>query len=484
LTEQKNVLDKIVKLILEDFEGFKRPFKAKSERRINKMIKRITGITACALVLQAGVALADNKAETITYAPYIGGYTFQSKQHLETGPAFGFRLGYNLTDNWAIEAVIDYVKTEPTTSKTNISMLRYGGDVLYNFMPKSNLVPYLAVGAGGTNFNGGGMSTYTKAIFNYGGGVKWFLADNFALRADVRGLNYSYGQTYTNVEYTLGMHIAVGAPKPAPAPVVVPEPVQEVAAPKAAPVVVAPAPVAPAPTCDMKAEPATLEKGKTTTLTWSSANASGCEIQPGIGPVPAAGSKVISPAANTSYTLTCNGEGGKTATSVAGVEVTEPVKEAAAAKASAVAAGSRLALKVNFDTGKSIIKKQYYKELKVVGDGLNEQKNLKGMIEGYTDNVGSAKSNMLLSQRRANAVRDYIVKNFKVDKKRLSAKGFGQTKPVADNTTAEGRAQNRRIEATFEENPDFKPDAEQAAPAKSVKKIAKKKTVKKAQTPK
>ncbi|MBV5349754.1 OmpA family protein, partial [bacterium] len=85
---------------------------------------------------------------------------------------------------------------------------------------------------------------------------------------------------------------------------------------------------------------------------------------------------------------------------------------------------------------------------------------------------------------RANAVRDYIVKNFKVDKKRLSAKGFGQTKPVADNATAEGRAQNRRIEATFEEIPNFKPDAEQATPAKSVKKIAKKKVVKKAKAKK
>ncbi|MCE1224930.1 MAG: OmpA family protein [Geobacteraceae bacterium] len=439
---------------------------------------RKTGIAAALLLIGLSQpALAENKGETVTFAPYVGGYTFQGDQHLETSPVLGFRLGYNFTENWALEGVIDYLKTEGTRTNNKAEMVRYGGDLLYNFMPKNSFVPYLAVGAGGLNFTSGGHPD-ARLVANYGGGVKWFLAENFALRADVRGLNYSMSKIYTNVEYTLGLHIAVGAPKPAPAPVVVAEPVVEAAAPKAAPVVVAPPPV-PAPTSTLSAEPATLEKGKTTTLTWSSANTSGCEIQPGIGPVPASGSKVITPAANTSYTLTCNGEGGKTTTSVAGVAVTEPViKEAAAAKASAVAAGSRLALKVNFDTGKSIIKKQYYDELKVVGDGLNEQKNLKGVIEGHTDNVGSAKSNQLLSQRRANAVRDYIVKNFKIDKKRLAAKGFGQTKPVADNATAEGRAQNRRIEATFEEIPNFKADADQQ-PAKPVKKAVKKKVAKK-----
>lgn len=440
---------------------------------------RKTGIVAALLLMGLSqAAFAENKGETVTFAPYVGGYTFQGDQHLKTSPVFGFRLGYNLTDNWAVEGVIDYLKAESTRTDNKAEMVRYGGDLLYNFMPKSSLVPYLAVGAGGLSFTSGGHPD-ARLVANYGGGAKWFVTDNVALRGDVRGLNYQYEKKWkTNVEYTLGLHIAVGAPKPAPAPVVVAEPVVEAAAPKAAPVVVTPPP-APAPTSTLSAEPATLEKGKTTTLTWSSANASGCEIQPGIGPVPASGSKVVTPAANTSYTLTCNGEGGKTTTSVAGVEVTEPVvKEAAAAKASAVAAGSRLALKVNFDTGKAIIKKQYYDELKVVGDGLNEQKNLKGVIEGHTDNVGNAKANQLLSQRRANAVRDYIVKNFKIDKKRLSAKGFGQTKPVADNATAEGRAQNRRIEATFEEIPNFKADADQQ-PAKPVKKAVKKKVAKK-----
>lgn len=425
------------------------------------MMKKLAGITACALMLQAGVALAENKAETITFAPYVGGYTFQGNQDVDTAPVFGFRLGYNLTDNWAMEGIIDYLKAD-LKGGGDIEMMRYGGDVLYNFMPKSSLVPYLAAGFGGFNID----NSKTRGIVNYGGGVKWFLADNFALRADVRGLNYSIGEIKTNVEYTLGLHVAVGAPKPAPAPIVVPEPVVEAVAPKAAPVVVVP----PAPTSILSADPASVEKGTTSTLTWSSTNTTGCDIQPEVGPVPSSGSKIVTPAANTSYTLTCAGEGGKT-TSGASVAVTEPVKEATAKKAAVVAANVRLVLKVNFDVNKSVIKKEYYDELKEIGDGLNEHKELKGIIEGYTSSTGSAAYNMKLSQRRANAVRDYIVKNFKVDRKRLVAKGYGEAKPIADNATAEGRAQNRRIEAAFEEIPNFKAGAEPSAPA--VKKVKK-----------
>lgn len=431
------------------------------------MIKRLAGIAACAVILQAGTALAENRAETVTLAPYVGGASFLGNQHLETGPDFGFRLGYNLTDNWALEGVIDYASTEPTNGNANIGMLRYGGDLLYNFLPQSSFVPYLAAGFGGMNFNGGGMPTYTRAVYNYGGGLKWFMSDNVALRADVRGLNYSYHDLYTTIEYTLGLHIAVGAPKPAPKPIEPPPaPVEQ--------------PKAVAPTATLDAVPASVEKGKAVSLSWDSQNATDCDIQPGVGPVATKGSVQVIPVADTGYTLTCKGAGG-TVASTANVGVTEPPAKVEESGNKAVAAGTRLTLQVQFDTGKSVIKRQYYNELKVVGDGLNEHKELKGTIEGYTDNVGGAKYNQRLSLRRAQAVREYIVKHFKVDAKRLAAKGYGESHPIADNATAAGRAQNRRVEAVFEEIPNFKADAAgKPAPAKkAVKKPAKKKVIKK-----
>lgn len=423
----------------------------------------VMGIVACAALMQAGVALAENRAETFILSPYAGGYTYQGKQDIKTGPVYGVRLGYNFTENWAFEGILDYANADLKNSSGTAEKLRYGGDVVYSFLPKKSLVPYLAAGFGGMDLKVAGADSGTRWVANYGGGVKWFFHDDVALRADVRGLNYSVGEVFTNVQYTLGLHIAIGAAKPAPQPAAVPV---EAAAPKAAPVVVVP----PAPTASLSANPGSIEKGKSVTLSWSSQNATGCEIQPGVGPVAAQGTREIAPASDVSYTLVCKGEGGS-ASSAAAVAVTQPpMIEATTKKASAVAAGASLALKIQFDTGKSVIKKEYYDELKEVGEGLNEQKNLKAVIEGHTDSVGSNASNMALSQRRAKAVRDYIVKTYKVDAKRLTAKGYGETKPIADNKTAEGRAQNRRIEATFSEMTDA-----DKAPAPAAKKPAAKK---------
>ncbi len=69
-------------------------------------------------------------------------------------------------------------------------------------------------------------------------------------------------------------------------------------------------------------------------------------------------------------------------------------------------------------------------------------------VDGHTDNVGNAESNKKLSQARAEAVVKYLVEKKKSDPKRLSAKGWGDTQPIADNNTAKGRAKNRRVDFT------------------------------------
>ncbi len=106
-------------------------------------------------------------------------------------------------------------------------------------------------------------------------------------------------------------------------------------------------------------------------------------------------------------------------------------------------------LDILFDTNKSNIKPEYYDELKKVGDFLTEFPKAKGTIEGHTDSVGGKAFNQKLSQRRAESVRDYVIKNFGIAPERINAKGYGLTKPVASNKTKEGKAKNRRIEANF-----------------------------------
>lgn len=70
---------------------------------------------------------------------------------------------------------------------------------------------------------------------------------------------------------------------------------------------------------------------------------------------------------------------------------------------------------------------------------------MKVKIQGHTDNIGNASENLLLSRERAKSVRDYLVSK-NVSTNRLSHEGFGQSKPIADNKTEEGRAKNRRTE--------------------------------------
>ena len=76
---------------------------------------------------------------------------------------------------------------------------------------------------------------------------------------------------------------------------------------------------------------------------------------------------------------------------------------------------------------------------------LSKNKNLKIEIGGHTDDVGDAKTNRTLSKNRAKAVMEYLIAKG-IAKERLNSKGYGEENPVADNSTEEGRAQNRRTE--------------------------------------
>jgi OOP family OmpA-OmpF porin len=104
-----------------------------------------------------------------------------------------------------------------------------------------------------------------------------------------------------------------------------------------------------------------------------------------------------------------------------------------------------LNLDVQFDTDRADIKPQYHDEIAKVADFMKANPTVTGLVEGHTDNVGSPEYNMKLSQRRAESIVNYLVEKFGIEKSRLHAQGFGDTRRVAYNRTAEGRAKNRRV---------------------------------------
>ncbi|MCB9224244.1 MAG: OmpA family protein [Crocinitomicaceae bacterium] len=100
---------------------------------------------------------------------------------------------------------------------------------------------------------------------------------------------------------------------------------------------------------------------------------------------------------------------------------------------------------LHFDTNSSVIKPDSFHMLDRLAEYLISEQGVKFEIAGHTDSDGADDANLTLSNNRAKAVRDYLIKRG-VSSDQLVAKGYGEKEPVADNSTTEGKAKNRRTE--------------------------------------
>ena len=139
------------------------------------------------------------------------------------------------------------------------------------------------------------------------------------------------------------------------------------------------------------------------------------------------------------------GNGGKVAPAPvpAPAPIAEPEPEAPIAEV------VKVELDVKFDFDKSVVKSQYMPDIRNVADFMKQYPATTTTVAGYTDSVGPDAYNQKLSERRANAVRAALV-NDGVESGRVNAVGYGEANPVASNATEEGRALNRRVEATVQ----------------------------------
>jgi OmpA-OmpF porin, OOP family len=139
-----------------------------------------------------------------------------------------------------------------------------------------------------------------------------------------------------------------------------------------------------------------------------------------------------------SYPAKCTATDNNNVTGSASAPVSVAAAAAAATKKSIVLRG------INFDFDKAVIKPEAEPVLDAAVDVLKENPDVKVRVGGHTDSVGTDAYNQGLSERRAKSVRDYLVAHG-IDASRLTAVGFGESQPVADNKTKDGRAQNRRV---------------------------------------
>jgi outer membrane protein OmpA-like peptidoglycan-associated protein len=135
---------------------------------------------------------------------------------------------------------------------------------------------------------------------------------------------------------------------------------------------------------------------------------------------------------------------------VALVETVEPMPPS---EPEPVAEPVRVELDVKFDFDRDVVKQDSYGDIQNLVDFMKEYRQTTTVLEGHTDSVGTDAYNQRLSERRANAVREVLVNQYGVEGGRVNSVGYGESRPVADNATEEGRAINRRVEAEVEARP-------------------------------
>ncbi len=100
---------------------------------------------------------------------------------------------------------------------------------------------------------------------------------------------------------------------------------------------------------------------------------------------------------------------------------------------------------IRFDHGTYEIRPESFDNLNYIAEVMNLQQSLRLLIKAHTDSIGNFSANMALAEKRGNSVVKYLIEQG-VHKSRLKSQGFGEAKPLADNSSAEGRALNRRVE--------------------------------------
>jgi len=387
---------------------------------------------AAALLLAAVPATAAPPAPSWYIAPEV--IHMWTDQDRLADDDFGgqFAIGRSFNDKWDAELAIGRVSTDALGDST-LDINSYFVNFHRVFYRDSRVSPYLKFGVGyvATDYNEGSLSgqkfeSWTGA---YGLGLLANLKENtasgtaLALRAEIYGL-YSSSTWPANGDHLndtvagLGLQYHWGAP---------------VAAPVAAEPAVGDA--------DGDGVNDNLDKCPGTP-SGTPVNAEGCELDSdGDGVVDRLDKCPGTPAGAKVDANGCELDGDKD-----GVvdRIDECPNTAAGEKVDEVGCSYTLRLEVFFDTASAEIKPESFRDLDLAVSLMQRNELVRGTIEGHTDDRGTDAFNLGLSQRRAASVRQYLIDKG-VAASRLESVGYGESRPEADNSTPEGRAQNRRV---------------------------------------
>ncbi|MCX7817578.1 MAG: OmpA family protein [Syntrophales bacterium] len=474
---------------------------------------------------------------------YAGYITFDNERKLHDSPLGGIRLGYDFTRYFGLEGTFGLFNTAydtPVKGKKEVKGVTYRLEGLLHLLPRSPIVPFLAVGGGGMNLDyPQGVSNSHRPIVDYGAGLKLFGGENWLMRLDVRHL-YEFDTSRSDVEFTMGLSYLFGRKKEGlvyrteetvmeetiSAPLnlkVWPKSESEnnlswdpVTAAKAYRIYRDGKYLTQSETnqaLDVGLSPATRYCYRVTALSAtgkeSATSNEACATTPAkriaaptevtakavsdsqinvswketkgateyriyrdgvfltTSKTPSLSDMGLKSATRYCYAVTAVGDDGqesvmsrtacdetfappkelKREAEAKALVLTQKEEKAAAQIAKELKEKGETRINILFDFDKANVKPKYHSELKKFAAVLLRDPTLNVVIEGHTDNIGGKEYNQKLSERRAQAVVKYLVEKFGVPAKQLSYKGYGMTKPIADNKTKEGRAKNRRVMA-------------------------------------
>lgn len=348
-----------------------------------------------------GLALsAGAQADELKFRDYVFdfgvGHSFveldwDSERQLDDSAARLLTAAYNVNEEWSAELFYADLDSKSSLTGASVDGNQFGLKGLYHITDRRDLiVPYLGFGFAELELDGGGFDKLAEFGLVYVAGLKIKVHERIALRLEANFDHFDESHD-SDTLFWAGLSFSFGGAKKSSAPIVAqPKP------PINDPVIeaVAAAPVAAAPTpVDSDQDGVSDDKDA-------------CPGTP------------------------------------AGLKVSEDGCATLSEKAS-------VELHVVFDSGKADLKNADSEVARVVAF-MTQYPNTKAVIEGHTDASGDDQKNKALSQRRADAVAAAIV-NAGIAAERISAVGYGEEKPVADNATTAGRAQNRRVTAEIEQ---------------------------------
>jgi OmpA-OmpF porin, OOP family len=408
-------------------------------------------------LLSTASIYAEDRAGAFSITPFAGGMLFDKDLNHDTGPLAGVGLGYYFTDRVGAELSFARVFTqddpEDETLRSEDTRVDLGRlELLCNLVKDSGVVPYLALGAGAMNmkYDRHGLADNRDVDFitSAGLGLKVFICPDAALRFDVRHIWDPRGENGPtsghNLLATAGIAMLFGGKTKAAPVAVQPEPVREPE----------PAKVVEAAPADSDGDGIIDKKDKCPdTPAGVAVDRNGCPRDSDKDGVWDSNDKCPDTPAGAAVNddgcpKDSDGDGvadylDKCPDTPADTKVDKtgcPLPVATVTKEGAYNFGN-----IYFDTGKDTIKPKSRPVLDGVVDYMNANPGVKLEVQGNTDNVGPDKPNQKLSEKRAAAVKKYLVgKGIAAD--RLTAKGYGESKPAEDNATKEGRAKNRRID--------------------------------------